>query len=79
MFEVELSSCSQYLVSFKWSHIKHEAFSYQLLISLDQCTAPGETEHQPYFEPYLLTLPFHLLCASKHLTLTHTNYKIPSF
>lgn len=79
MSEVELSSSSQHLVSFKWSHIKHEAFSYQLLISLDQCTVPGGTERQPYFEPYLFTLPFHLLCASKHLTLTNTHYKISGF
>lgn len=70
--EVELSHSSQYLVSFKCSHIRHEAFSYQLLISLNQCMVLGETKHQPYFESYLLALPFHLLCASKHLALTTT-------
>lgn len=36
--EVELSHSSQYLGSFKSSHIQHEAFAYQLLISLNQHT-----------------------------------------
>lgn len=70
--EIELSHSSQYLLNFKCSHIKHEAFYYQLLISLNQCVVPGGTEHQLYFESYILALSFHLLCTSKHLALTTT-------